>query len=147
MNKNILLDLQKMKQFATELEQSSQKQQTTTNAANLTMPSTSQLPVAPLKKELPNLIKEKKRPMAAKITVKQQQCTGQRPSTSSATCTTTTEVKCSKEAKKESKKRPKSSPANSGTTGTAGELDGWQIRFSDLEVNLFIHGKKSLKYK
>jgi hypothetical protein len=122
-----------MKQFATELEQSSSPEQ------KLLCPMTSQIPVAPLnykeqqqqqKKEF-SLSKEKKRPISAKITVKPY-CV-QRPSTSSGIVTT---VKCTsaKEEKQRetNKSRPQSSPANATTT--MAEMDGWQTRLKDLEV-------------
>lgn len=113
-----------MKQFATELEQSS-----TTEQQNGSNPSTSNVPIAPLTKKDEQKHKIKERLSTKRVArIAMRQCSTQRPSTSSGVTTT---IKCS--VKEEPvKTRPQSSPAPST------EMDGWQIKLKDLEVHLLL---------
>uniref|UniRef100_A0A1I8BSL7 WD_REPEATS_REGION domain-containing protein n=1 Tax=Meloidogyne hapla TaxID=6305 RepID=A0A1I8BSL7_MELHA len=122
--------IMKMKQFATELEQSqsvSILDAPSYQSKSFVNPSTSKVPVAPLNKERPmpltstasiSFVRDQKRPVTTKIMLKQQnKCNDHRQSTSTPS---------TREFVHQTNARPHSSPASN-------VLDGWQIRLKDLE--------------
>ena len=105
------------------------EQSSTTEQQNVSNPTASNMPVAPLTMKELQKLKFKERlatKRVAKIALKQ--CNTQRPSTSSGMATTI-KRSVNEEA---AQTRPQSSPAAST------EIDGWQTRLKDLEVALLI---------
>ncbi|CAK5046444.1 unnamed protein product [Meloidogyne enterolobii] len=118
--------LQKMKQFATELEQSQSVSILDAPSCNPkptsfeVSPTTSKIPVAPSI----SVVKDRKRPVAAKIMLKQQnKCKDQRPSTSTSLNPSPKDLAHNN--------RPNVRPQSSPASGV--ELDGWHIRLKELK--------------
>jgi len=118
--------LQKMKQFATELEQSQSVSILDAPSCNPkpisfeVSPTTSKIPVVPSI----SVVKDRKRPVAAKIMLKQQKCKDNRPSTSTSLSPSPKDLAHNN--------RPNARPQSSPASGV--ELDGWHIRLKELEV-------------